>query len=86
MLLKKKKKQNLLIFRLFYHSEAGATASCSRISGKNDLSMQKKEKGVTGLRNLGNTCYMSAVIQCLSCTTPIVEYFFSWQFEKFIAR
>lgn len=31
--------------------------------------------GATGLTNLGNTCYMSSAIQCLSATEPLSSYF-----------
>ena len=29
----------------------------------------------TGLRNLGNTCYMNSIIQCLSATVPFTRFF-----------
>lgn len=29
----------------------------------------------TGLKNLGNTCYMNSIIQCLNNTTPLAKYF-----------
>jgi len=33
--------------------------------------------GMTGLKNLGNTCYMNSVLQCMSATTPLARYFMS---------
>ena len=31
--------------------------------------------GTSGLKNLGNTCYMNATIQCLSATVPFARFF-----------
>uniref|UniRef100_A0A2K6GUR7 ubiquitinyl hydrolase 1 n=1 Tax=Propithecus coquereli TaxID=379532 RepID=A0A2K6GUR7_PROCO len=37
-------------------------------------------QGVAGLRNLGNTCYMNAILQCLCSISPLVEYFLSGKY------
>ncbi|ORX41170.1 hypothetical protein BD324DRAFT_613498 [Kockovaella imperatae] len=40
--------------------------------------------GLTGLKNLGNTCYMNSTIQCLSATFPFTSYFLDGSYKRSI--
>lgn len=49
------------------------------------LKLQKSvymKKGLTGLENLGNTCYVNSIIQCLSNTLKITDYIISNEYKK----
>ncbi|ODQ58696.1 hypothetical protein WICANDRAFT_79243 [Wickerhamomyces anomalus NRRL Y-366-8] len=39
---------------------------------------------ITGLRNMGNTCYINSMIQCLFATTKFTEIFINNKFEDYI--
>jgi ubiquitin carboxyl-terminal hydrolase 4/11/15 len=47
---------------------------------------QSKKKGLCGLRNLGNTCFMNSALQCLSNTAPLNEYFISNKYKDHINK
>ena len=39
------------------------------------------KKGLCGLRNLGNTCFMNSIVQCLSNTNELLKYMLSNRFK-----
>ncbi|BGP31840.1 ubiquitin-specific protease doa4 [Rhodotorula toruloides] len=54
--------------------------SCS--TGKSELSKPR----VSGLRNLGNTCYLACIVQALAATTPLADFFLRGDYEREVNR
>ena len=44
--------------------------------------MDNNYKGVVGLTNNGNYCFMNSSIQCLSSILPLTEYFINDYYKK----
>lgn len=71
-----------------------STSNITRWTSSSDITGQKQIQpvsapirpyyGMTGVNNMGNTCYLSAVLQCLANTRELRDYFLSKLIGDFV--
>ncbi|XP_074095668.1 uncharacterized protein LOC141525185 isoform X2 [Cotesia typhae] len=68
------------------NSHSNKSVDDSNLSHMKPVFMDGVQRGTTGLKNLGNSCYMSSIIQCLSNTPILSTYFRDNSYEDDLHR
>lgn len=66
-------------------SRAGLSSLGSPTSGYSS-SASFEDSGKVGLQNLGNTCFMNSVLQCMSNTRPLLKYVLKEHRSEYVNR
>ncbi|KAI9495263.1 ubiquitin carboxyl-terminal hydrolase-domain-containing protein [Zychaea mexicana] len=69
-------------------SSAASSSSMNHswMDNKSNKKAKRFDKGVCGLTNLGNTCFMNSALQCLSNTPQLSKYFLSGKHKEELNR